>query len=555
MFFGRLGHILALLSAVSVSLAANAESKRYLVKFKSAETFATVTHSISSHSQMAPGVMAPMRLMNSNAVVAQTLDNVQLLVIESDDAKAVQSLRSHPAIQIVEEEIFHPAPKPIATWGGGKVPSSVGVRAIGAFVPRPWGIDAVRAPQAWSVTRGNTSRLVVLDTGVDKDHPAIAPNFEQGKNFTGGDPNDFKDTIGHGTHVSGTILGAGLNGGLIGVAPEARLLMGKVCSDRGCSSVAIANGLNWAISQHVDVVSMSLGGPFLSDGEAQAILAVENAGIMVVAASGNDGTNQVSYPAAMSTVLAVGAVDSSMQKAEFSNWGPELGIVAPGVDVYSSVPRGTGRGASVTLGFDQAQTVKALPFQGSSLRSLDHVKIAYVKLGKPEDFASADVSGKIALVSRGENSFKDKVTNAIQKGALGVIIMNNAPGLIQGSLTADGREVGVPVAMIEQSVGEQIKTNLVNKGAVTISFAVEASDYAAFQGTSMATPHVSGVALLVRSVNRSLTPAQVRDVLKSTATVLGPNDENQYGSGMVNAEAAVARARSTISVALNQTAI
>ena len=71
---------------------------------------------------------------------------------------------------------------------------------------------------------------------------------------------------------------------------------------------------------------------------------------------------------------------------------------------------------------------------------------------------------------------------------------------------------------------------------------IDATDYASFQGTSMATPHVAGVAALVRAANKSLTPAQVRDVLKNTATPLGPNDNNEYGRGMVNAEAAVAQA-------------
>jgi subtilisin family serine protease len=75
------------------------------------------------------------------------------------------------------------------------------------------------------------------------------------------------------------------------------------------------------------------------------------------------------------------------------------------------------------------------------------------------------------------------------------------------------------------------------------SIAVIKTDYASFQGTSMATPHVVGVAALVRAANKSLTPAQVRTLLKSTATQLsGPNDENQLGSGLVNAEAAVTQA-------------
>ncbi|MBX3023038.1 MAG: S8 family serine peptidase [Bdellovibrionales bacterium] len=530
----------ALIAALALSLTANAESKRYLVQFKNTNTYKSVAKTVNSNMLVAPGVMAPLRLFNSDAVVAGALNNVELLVIESTDSRAVESLKQHPAIALVEEEIFHPAPRTIATFGGADI-----LNAKPTVMARPWGIDAVKAPAAWNTTKGSGVRVMVLDTGIETAHPAMLTRFEKGQNFTSPNKGDMVDTIGHGTHVAGTILADGLNGGLVGVAPEARLLMGKVCSDVGCSSIAIASGIDWAVTEKADVVNMSLGGMFISNGEAQALLKAEAAGVMVVAASGNGGMNTVSYPAAFKTVLAVGAVDSTLTKADFSQWGPELAVVAPGVDVLSSLPLGAGRAGNVMLDSGSGMTeVKSAPFQGSPVASVANTEMVFAGLGKPEDFARISVSGKIALIGRGEITFKDKVANAIKAGVAGVIIFNNAPGLLQGALTEDGSEVAVPAAMIEQKEGEAMKAALISGANVRGTVEVVRTDYGSLQGTSMATPHVAGVAALVRAANRSLTPEQVREILKSTATPLGPNNENQYGSGLVNAEAAVAKATS-----------
>jgi subtilisin family serine protease len=462
-----------------------------------------------------------------------------MLVVESSDAAAIKSLRQHPAIALVEEEIIHPAPQPMSTHGTVSVLPTNKTKNM----TMPWGILAVNAPDAWSTTRGAGARVMVLDTGLDIGHPAVKNQLEAGQNFTSFDVNDITDDVGHGTHVSGTILADGLNGDLVGVAPEAKLLMGKVCSAQGCSSIAIAEGINWAVQEKVSVVNMSLGGALMSEGEAQALVAAEQAGVMVVAASGNDGTAKVGYPAAFRTVLAVGAVDSTLKKAEFSQYGPELAVVGPGVDVISSVPRGTGRAATVTADLGKGLTeINATPFVGSPLAQNAENEVVFAGLGQPQDFAGINVTGKFALISRGTISFADKVKNAIAAGAAGVIIYNNVPGLMQGTLTADGSETAVPAAMIEQSIGEAAKQLLAQGQAVRFSMSIDATDYASFQGTSMATPHVAGVAALVRAANPNLTPDQVRQLLKSTATKLGPNTNNEYGAGLVNAREAVAKA-------------
>lgn len=537
--------------------AASAETSKYLVRFKSANTFQNVVQNMKAQTFSSFGAdVAPMRLFNSNATVNEALEHVQLLIIESNDEKAIESLRRHPAVALVEKEIFHPLPRPMATWGA----NSSDIFAKKPKKPKrvrmeiPWGITAVKAQAAWAKSnKGQNVRVMVLDTGLDKNHPSLSSRLEKGKNFAGGSSADFSDTIGHGTHVAGTILADGVSGGLVGVAPKAKLLMGKVCGAVGCSSAAIAGGINWAVSEKVDVVNMSLGGMFISEAELQAIRAAEAAGVFIAAASGNDGTGRVSFPAAVETISAVGATDITSTKAQFSQWGPELDVVAPGVDVISAVPTGTGRSAVVKADLGKGMSdVKALPFVGSPLRTVN-APVVFAGLGKTTDVANLNLTGKIALISRGEIPFKEKVANVLAKGAVAAIIFNNAPGLIQGSLTEDGSEAAIPAAMIEKTLGEEAKTILAQGQSVSFSLSIDPSDYASFQGTSMASPHVAGVAALIRATNKGLTPLQVRDLLKATATPLGPNLNNEYGAGLVNAEAAVDRA-STLSPALIQVA-
>lgn len=514
---------------------------RYIVKLNKA-TFETVQKGLRTSRQGLSTQTGSIKILGAQANVIKTLPHLDMAIVETDNAATIAELKRQVGVEFVEKEVFHPAPKPMITRGSKPMTTVMSRRSN---VPRPWGIDAVRAPQAWEVTRGAGARVMVLDTGLDTDHPAIASRFEKGRNFTGGSESDFADEIGHGTHVSGTILADGVDGELVGVAPEARLLMGKVCSDQGCSSVAIANGINWAVQERVAVVNMSLGGFFITQAERDALDSADRAGVMVIAASGNNGTGRVSFPAAYPTVMAVGAVDSNLNKADFSQWGPQLDIVAPGVDVISSVPRGTGRGSYVTMNVDGKgdEEVRSLPFVGSPLRDISQ-DLVFAGLGRNADYEGIDVRGKIALISRGEITFREKAEAAYARGARAMVVFNNVAGLMQGALTDDGSEGALPAVMIEKSMGEAIREALANGQAVSLHMAIEPSDYASFQGTSMATPHAAGVAALVRAANPQLTPSEVRTVMKQTAIPRGPNDENQYGSGVVNAEAAVSQALS-----------
>lgn len=200
-----------------------------------------------------------------------------------------------------------------------------------------WGISLVQAPALWHLTKGEGIKVAVLDTGVDYRHPDLSSNFKMGVNFTTNNPDDVMDRQGHGTHCAGVIAGCDNDFGIVGVAPQAHIYAGKVLGDNGSGSIqGIINGIEWAIRQEVDIISMSLGcsvdpGPTLHD----AIKRARAAGIVIVAASGNESTH-CGWPAAYDEVIAVGALDQAFGKAGFSNFGKELDVIAPGVNILST---------------------------------------------------------------------------------------------------------------------------------------------------------------------------------------------------------------------------
>lgn len=553
--------LVSLVLSLLVAAVAQADGQRVLVIMKDPASFKAVHRAYQTQGAMSlKGFTVngqPHSLAQVDGQVEDSLVHLNTLVVRAKTDADIAKLQNSSSVAYVEKEIFHAPPKP---WIYGYLSFSMAQAAYAMATPvvpsafqisagTPWGISAVKAPQAWGAANyGQGARVAVLDTGIDKTHPSLRDNFEAGQDFTGlsaGD--DVTDTVGHGTHVSGTIAGEMDSFGFTGVAPKAHILMGRVCTTQGCSNIAVAQGINWAISEKADVISMSLGGDVSSPGERNAIAKADAAGIPVVAAAGNDGTAKVGYPAALSTVIAVGAVDSSFQKADFSQYGPELAVVGPGVAVYSSVPMGTGRQSDVkiTMG-GSTQDVPSVTFEGARpVMDGESNVLVYANLGAPEDFAKVDVKGKYALVERGTLMFADKVKNAVAAGATGVVIFNNAPGLLNGALSEDGSVSPAAVFLIEQTVGQAILQQLQAGQVVTATLQTIATNYMAYDGTSMATPHVSGVVALMKAANKNLTPAQVKSILRSTAQALGPNDQNQYGSGLVNAEAAVNAALAT----------
>src|SRR5262245_16827224 len=235
--------------------------------------------------------------------------------------------------------------------------------------PAQWGLAKINCPAAWDRTTGSANTVVaVIDTGIDLDHPELAPLILPGTDMVDLGPNpvpppgfrfegDFQgrdnnpqDEVGHGTHVAGTIACLSNNAnGVAGVTWNCRLLPVRVLARivnignpndvRGTGSAAdIAAGIRWAVDNGARVLNLSLGGPADTQVERDAIAYAIAHGAVVVAAMGNAGpAGPISFPAAYPDVVAVGAIDQADQRANFSQIGPHIDVVGPGVGGLSTV--------------------------------------------------------------------------------------------------------------------------------------------------------------------------------------------------------------------------
>ncbi len=191
---------------------------------------------------------------------------------------------------------------------------------------------------AWKRSSGRGVTVAVVDTGVDPNHEDL-PKLLRGRDFVSGDKN-ASDTNGHGTFVAGVIAAKRNNGrGIAGVS-RASILPVRVLNARGFGRDSdISRGIRWAANNGADVINLSLGGGRSSQILKDAVRAATRKGALVVAASGNGGGTRPMYPAAYSQVVAVGATDLRDRMTWFTDHGPWLDVVAPGVDIISTVPR------------------------------------------------------------------------------------------------------------------------------------------------------------------------------------------------------------------------
>ncbi|MDQ3280072.1 MAG: S8 family serine peptidase [Acidobacteriota bacterium] len=411
----------------------------------------------------------------------------------------------------------------------------------------PYGVDAISARQAGYGHRSGLVNVAVIDTGIDFTHAELSGVYMGGMNVV--DPKDPTlsplDDHGHGTHVSGTIAAADNNFGVIGVAPGVRLWAVKALASNGSgTSEGIIRAIDWVVAKKKEVggnwvVNMSLGSSQESGGEREAFQRAFDAGLIVVAASGNSSTVSVvapvGFPAAYPTVVAVGAYDSKRKLASFTSQGPELDFSAPGVSVLSTMRVGSAFRAFVA---DVARSYAASPLAGSNKGTVkgDYVFCGY---GAPSDFAGKQVAGKIALIKRGMNlTFAAKTRAAKAAGAAGVVIFNN--DLSTGGWTLlndeiDQAEAWPVVLRLSMDDGEALAAK--GSGPMTLSY--DSDDYGELSGTSMACPHVTGSIALLWMLAPNATRDQILNALTVTALDLGaPGPDTQFGAGAINVFAA-----------------
>lgn len=210
----------------------------------------------------------------------------------------------------------------------------------------PYGVNMINSTFMWKNNfKGKGITIAVIDTGCATKHPDLVGQIIGGRNFTEEDkanPDIYEDYNGHGTHVCGTIAARAQNSGLVGVAPEAKLLILKVLNKNGSGNLQnLINAVEYAITQKVDIISMSLGGPSDLPQLHDAIKLATEKNILVVCAAGNEGdknanTNEFAYPGSYNEVISVGAVDERKSAARFTNSNKEVDLVAPGVNITST---------------------------------------------------------------------------------------------------------------------------------------------------------------------------------------------------------------------------
>jgi serine protease len=395
----------------------------------------------------------------------------------------------------------------------------------------PYGITMVQASDVWTATPAGTGSGVivgVIDSGVYRHEDLPWQRINGEASGTGLWNNDG---LGHGTHVVGTILAAKNNLGVVGVAPEASVYMVKVFGDDGAWTYS--STLVYAVGRAVDndskIISMSLGGDFKSVTEQRAFDKHYSNGILLVAAAGNKGSSRMSYPASYSSVISVAAVDETKTWASFSQYNSQVELAAPGVGVLSTVPYIDEAYVSV-----DGITVDGAPIEfaatGTATGDLVDGGLANAK---------GAWSGKVVLVQRGDNSFYDKVMNVQNSGGVAAVIYNNVDGPLYATL-GTGNSSTIPAIGITKQAGEYLQANKLNSNAKVVNtHSAPASGYAYYDGTSMATPHVSGVAALLWSAFPTAMNSDIRAAMQKSAEDLGTaGKDNYYGYGLVQAKAA-----------------
>ncbi|WP_329123728.1 type VII secretion-associated serine protease mycosin [Streptomyces sp. NBC_01465] len=202
---------------------------------------------------------------------------------------------------------------------------------------KQWPLTAFNAKKVWTVSQGQGVTVAVVDSGVVGTHPDLTGQVLPGKDFTGaGNPNE--DTLGHGTSMAGIIAahghGAGNADGVMGLAPKAKILPVRVTTpDNDNPETNWAPAVRYAVDAGAKVINLSFAasnGSSTSKG-AEAIAYAQQHDVVVVAGAGNDGIDNIGFPASLPGVVSVGAVDESLKVGNDSNWGKGLVLTAPGV--------------------------------------------------------------------------------------------------------------------------------------------------------------------------------------------------------------------------------
>ena len=525
---------LTLPTSTYASLTGFDESKlptKYIVKFK--EDPSTLS-AMSRSSFAGPRIVQESVLEQLDANKVEKLGDQSIYSIEIDTAKVAQ-LSNRSDVEYVEVD----------------PPRYLLSETV------PWGYTAVNAQLLDDSNAGNRT-VCIIDSGYDLSHNDLSGNRVSGTNDSGtGSWSSPGNNNAHGTHVAGTIAAIANNEGIKGVMPNqnVNLHIVKVFNESGWGySSSLVKAVQTCADNGANVVNMSLGGSQSSVTEKSAFQRIYDQGVLLIAAAGNDGNTAHSYPASYDSVMSVAATDNKNDHAAFSQATNQVEISGPGVAILSTVTVGEGKLSDISLDgvsqFDRGIVPHNRLVQRSGNYESEPVAGAVTAaLGVCDTssggFNCGDMTDKICLVERIGNQSSgsypeiDAVQACFDAGASASIVYSNSdlPGLQNPFLVDTNDRARMLSVTVDREFGQQLLTYAGQQVSVSTTLG---EDYEYYNGTSMATPHVTGVAGLVWSYFPSCTAAQIRSALTKTATDIDISGrDNRTGYGLVDSDAAV----------------
>ncbi|MCK4723899.1 MAG: S8 family serine peptidase, partial [Dehalococcoidia bacterium] len=255
----------------------------------------------------------------------------------------------------------------------------VKVYAIDTELDDSWGVKRIGAGAVHDGgNKGSGVKVAIIDSGIDYTHPDLDAYYADGYDFVNDDANPMDD-YGHGTHCAGIVAAEDNDSGVVGVAPEASLYALKVLGADGSGSYSdVIAALQWAVDNGIEVTNNSYGSSG-DPGETvkEAFAKSYTAGVLHVGAAGNSGNppgrgDNVIYPARWDSVIAVGATDQGDKRARWSSTGTDLELVAPGVDIYSTLLGDTyGEKSGTSMSCPHVAGTAALVIAGEGLTNVE----------------------------------------------------------------------------------------------------------------------------------------------------------------------------------------
>jgi subtilisin family serine protease len=334
--------------------------------------------------------------------------------------------------------------------------------------------------------------------------------------------------------VAGTVNAVNNRVGVVGISPgEVSLFIIKIFDNAGAwINQAHASDLVDAIYRCADgganIISMSLSGTRASVYERKAFDDLYAQGILHVAAASNEGIEEYHYPASYDSVISVAAIDSEKIVADFSQHNDQVELAAPGVGVLSTIPYV--ETSTITVG---DQEISGYHVEYAAYDAATGILVD----GGLCTAESGDWTGKVVLCLRGDISFYEKVMHVQDSGGAAAVIYNNEDGDLFATLGAGNSSEIVAISLSQdQGLSLLDEPYLGDIATVDSQRIWPTSNYEAWGGTSMATPHVSGVAALIWSANPDWTNVEIREAMQETAEDLGDLGRDEYyGFGLVQA--------------------